>query len=56
MATKLDRVSLYIPERKRSENLMARLQAVADQKDRSINYIVVEAIQRYVEDYEKQAK
>jgi len=50
VATKqiLDKLSIYIPQSKMREKPVERLMKLADKKDRSINYLVVEAILEYV--------
>ena len=50
MAQKLstDTISIYIPQKKREERLVERLIELADKRDRSINYLVVEAILEYL--------
>ncbi len=49
----LDKLSIYIPQKKAQHNLMARLRKLADKKDRSLNYLVVEAILEYLQSEEK---
>ncbi len=49
----LDKMSIYIPQRKAQANVMERLRKQADKKDRSINYLVVEAILQYLDREEK---
>ncbi len=49
----LDKISIYIPQKKAGHNVMERLRKIAEQKDRSINYLVVEAIVEYLEREEK---
>ncbi len=40
----LDKLSIYIPQNKMPEQLVERLTKLAEKRDRSINYLVVEAI------------
>ncbi len=51
----LDKISIYIPQRKADQKVMERLRKQADKKDRSINYLVVEAILQYLDREEKKA-
>jgi len=39
----LDKLSIYIPQKKMEEKPVERLIKLSDKKDRSINYLVVEA-------------
>jgi len=43
-----DKISIYIPEDKRAEKPVQRLIALGEKKDRSVNYLVVEAILEYL--------
>ena len=49
----LDRFSIYIPQKKMEEKPVERLIRLGNKKDRSINYMVVEAILEYLEREEK---
>ena len=51
MASKmnLDKLSIYIPQKKMEEKPVERLIRLGNKKDRSINYMVVEAILEYLE-------
>jgi len=44
----LDKMSIYIPQKKMEEKPVERLIRLGNQKDRSINYMVVEAILEYL--------
>jgi hypothetical protein len=44
----LDKLSIYIPQKKMEEKPVARLIRLGNKKDRSINYMVVEAILEYL--------
>ena len=44
----LDKLSIYIPQKKMEEKPVERLIKFSSKKDRSINYLVVEAIIEYV--------
>ena len=50
MAQKLatNTISIYIPQKKRAERLVERLIELADKRERSVNYLVVEAIRDYL--------
>ncbi len=45
----LDKLSIYIPQRKMEEKPVERLIQLGDKRDRSINYLVVDAILQYLE-------
>ena len=49
----LDKVSIYIPQSKMAERPVERPIRLAEKKDRSINYLVVEAVLRYLEREER---
>ena len=49
----LDKLSIYIPQRKMAEKPVERLIKLGDKLDRSINYLVVEAIIQYLDREEK---
>ena len=49
----LDKLSIYIPQRKISKQPVERLIRLADKRDRSINYLVVDAILQYLAREEK---
>ena len=38
-----DKLSIYIPEKKMAERPVERLIALGEERDRSVNYLVVEA-------------
>jgi len=44
----LDKLSIYIPQKKMAKKPVQRLMKLADKKDRSINYLAVEAILEYL--------
>ncbi len=52
--TILDKLLIYIPQREQAEDPVGRLAKLGEKKDRSINYLVVEAIMEYSEREEKQ--
>ncbi|MGC9529109.1 MAG: CopG family ribbon-helix-helix protein [Candidatus Bipolaricaulaceae bacterium] len=50
----LDKISIYIPQKKAERyKVMERLRKLAEKKDRSINYLVVDAIIQYLDREEK---
>jgi hypothetical protein len=50
-----DKLSVYIAKPKRGQGLLVRLRKIGVKQDRSVNYLVVEAIREYVERHEKEA-
>ncbi len=51
----LDKLSIYIPQKKMEERPVERLIELGEMRDRSINYLVVDAIIQYLEREEKKA-
>jgi predicted transcriptional regulator len=49
----LDKLSIYIPQKKMDERPVERLIRLAEKRDRSINYLVMEAILEYLKQEEK---
>jgi len=49
----LDKLSIYVPQSKIEERVVERLIALGDRRDRSVNYLVVEAIIQYLGREEK---
>ena len=45
----IDKMSIYIPQRKMEEKPIERLIALGEKRDRSCNYLVVEAIIEYLD-------
>lgn len=45
----LDKLSIYIPQRKMEEKPVERLIRLGEKRDRSINYLVVDAIIQYLD-------
>ena len=39
----------YIPQDKKEENLIKRLEELAEKRDRSVNYMVVQSVTDYLE-------
>jgi len=50
----LDKISIYVPKSKLAEKPVERLIKLAEAKDRSVNYLVVEAILEYIARQENQ--
>lgn len=50
------KISLWIPKSKGGTEVIRRLQSLAAQKGRSVNYLVVEAIVQYLREEEKSVK
>ncbi len=42
-------ISLYVPEKARQKQVIKRLVKLGEKRDRSINYLVVEAILQYLD-------
>lgn len=51
--TVLDKISISIPQSKLAQRPVERLLKIAEKRDRSPNYLVVEAILRYLDREEK---
>ncbi len=51
--TILDKLSIYVPQSKQAERPVQRLIKLSEKMDRSINYLVVEAILEYLKREEK---
>ena len=51
----LDKISIYVPKGKLEHHPVERLIALAEAKDRSVNYLVVEAILDYLAREEKKS-
>ena len=49
----LDKLSIYIPQAKMKKQPVERLIALGEKRDRSINYLVVNAIIEYLDREEK---
>ena len=45
----MEKLSIYIPQNKIEQKPVERLIALGKQRDRSVNYLVVEAIIRYLQ-------
>ena len=49
----MDKMSIYMPQAKLKERPVERLIALGNKHDRSVNYLVVEAILQYLDREEK---
>ena len=49
----LDKLSIYIPQSKLEQKPVERLMKLGEKRDRSVNYLVVEAILKYLKREEK---
>jgi len=49
MAEVRDKLSIYIPKEKLVEKPVERLMKLANERDRSMNYLVVQAIMEFLE-------
>jgi len=49
----LDKMSIYIPQTKIEQKPVERLMKLGEKRDRSVNYLVVEAILQYITREEK---
>ncbi len=56
MVNRVNTLSIYIPKNKMDKNPVERLTKLAKQKERSINYLVVEAIIQYLDREERKSK
>ncbi|HED03890.1 MAG TPA: hypothetical protein ENI60_03875 [Candidatus Fraserbacteria bacterium] len=53
MSNDFTKLSIYVPQDKRKRQPLERLHQVAKQRDRSINYLVVQAIIEFVDRQER---
>ena len=44
----LDKLSIYVPQKKMEERPVERLLRLSEKRDRSVNYLVVDAIIEYL--------
>jgi len=49
----LDKISIYVPDKRQAEKPVQRLIRLAEKRDRTVNYLVVEAILEYLKREEK---
>ena len=53
MPSSTEKLSIYIPKKKLGQKPVERLIKLGEKTDRSVNYLVVEAMMQYVEREEK---
>ncbi len=53
MAEVRDKLSIYIPQEKMKEKPVERLMKLGKERDRSVNYLVVQALLEYLDQEEK---
>ncbi len=53
MVENFTRISIYVPQRAQKDNPLKRLHAIAKKRDRTLNYMVIQAILDYVNREEK---
>jgi len=51
--TTINKISVYIPDEKVGEGIVPRLLAVGAKRDRSVNYLVLQAIEQFLERAER---
>ena len=51
--TRMDKLSIRIPDRLLNDRLIERLMKIAEKRDRSANYLVILAIEEFVKREEK---
>ncbi len=51
----VDKLSIYVPKSKAAQQPVERLMKIGAKKDRSVNYLVVEAILQYLDREEARA-
>ena len=56
MVENFTRISIYVPQKTQKENPIKRLHAIAKKRDRTLNYMVIQAILDYVNREEKKSK
>lgn len=49
----MEKLSIYVPQEKRQQQPIERLTKLAKKQDRSVNYLVVQAIIEYVDRQER---
>jgi predicted transcriptional regulator len=56
MVDNFTRISIYVPQKAQKDNPLKRLHAIAQKQDRTLNYMVIQAILDYVNREEKKSK
>jgi len=49
-------LSIYVPKKKAHHRPIERLSKLAEEKDRSVNYLIVDAILQYLDQMEEEKK
>jgi predicted DNA-binding protein len=49
-------LTVYIPKKKRHEQLLERLRKIARQERRSLNFLVLEAVEKYLDELEAKSR
>lgn len=52
----MERLSIYVPENKREQKPLERISKLAEKQDRSLNYVIIQAILEYVQREEKKSR
>ncbi len=47
-------LTVYIPKKKRHQQLLERLKRIAQEERRSLNFLVLEAVEKYLDELEGQ--
>ena len=54
--TDVDKLSIYVPQEKRDQQPLERLEQMAKDRDRSVNYLACQALAEFVEREEQKAQ
>lgn len=49
-------LTVYIPKEKRHEQLLERLRKIAREQKRSLNFLVLEAVEKYLDELEAKSR
>lgn len=49
-------LTVYIPKKKRHEQLLERLRKIAREQKRSLNFLVLEAVEKYLDELEAKSR
>lgn len=49
-------LTVYIPKKKRHEQLLERLRKIAREERRSLNFLVLEAVEKYLDELEAKSR
>lgn len=56
MVENFTRISIYVPQKEQKDNPLKRLHDIAKKQDRTLNYMVIQAILEYVDREEKKGQ